>query len=99
VIPGGGTLSGVSPHWIGDLTPADFRPDVPCSTQRVPGLAVVGSTAPDLGAGRRAASTAPAVGAGRRAAPTAPAVSAKALRAALARAEGRGWHLARGGPR
>jgi phospholipid/cholesterol/gamma-HCH transport system substrate-binding protein len=80
LIPGGGTLSGVSPHWIGDLTPSDFRPDVRCSTQRVPSLAVVGSTAPDLGAARRSARPAPPVSAAERS-------------AALARAEGRGWHL------
>lgn len=69
-IPGGGTLSGVSPHWIGDLTAADFRPDVPCATQRVPSLAVIGSTAPDLQPSRRAA------------AKPAP-FSARALRAAI----------------
>jgi hypothetical protein len=29
----------VRPHWFGDLQPKDFRPDVPCTSQRVPSLA------------------------------------------------------------
>jgi len=37
--PGGGSLLGARPHWIGDLTSAQFHPEVPCTTQRVPSLA------------------------------------------------------------
>ena len=38
--PAGNTsLLGARPAWVGDLTPADFRPDVKCATQRVPSLA------------------------------------------------------------
>jgi phospholipid/cholesterol/gamma-HCH transport system substrate-binding protein len=36
--PGGGSLLGARPAWVGDLTSPDFRPDVPCTTQRVPSL-------------------------------------------------------------
>ena len=38
-LPGGGSLEGESPQWVGTLKPSDFRPDVPCSTQPVPSLA------------------------------------------------------------
>jgi phospholipid/cholesterol/gamma-HCH transport system substrate-binding protein len=38
IAPGAGTISGAAPQWIGTLTPADFRPDVSCSTQKVPSL-------------------------------------------------------------
>jgi phospholipid/cholesterol/gamma-HCH transport system substrate-binding protein len=37
--PGNGSLLGARPHWVGDLQPSDFRPDVNCSTQPVPSLA------------------------------------------------------------
>jgi hypothetical protein len=37
--PGNNSLQGARPAWVGDLTPADFRPDVPCTTQPVPSLA------------------------------------------------------------
>lgn len=37
--PGGGTLQGARPQWVGDLVPADFRPDQPCASQKVPSLA------------------------------------------------------------
>ncbi len=37
--PGGGSLLGARPEWIGSLTSPDFRPDVPCSTQALPSLA------------------------------------------------------------
>jgi virulence factor Mce-like protein len=37
--PGGGSVQGARPTWIGALTPSDFRPDVKCSTQKVPSLA------------------------------------------------------------
>jgi virulence factor Mce-like protein len=41
--PGGSSLSGVSPAWIGDLKPSAFRPDQPCTKQKLPSLA--GATA------------------------------------------------------
>jgi virulence factor Mce-like protein len=34
-IPG---IEGSSPHWVGDLTPSDFRPDASCSSQPVVNL-------------------------------------------------------------
>jgi virulence factor Mce-like protein len=37
--PGGSALQGARPQWVGDLTPPDFRPDVPCTSQKVPSLA------------------------------------------------------------
>lgn len=37
--PGAKSLQGARPQWVGDLTPADFRPDVPCTSQPVPSLA------------------------------------------------------------
>jgi phospholipid/cholesterol/gamma-HCH transport system substrate-binding protein len=36
--PGGQPVTGAAPKWIGTLTPSDFRPDVACSTQKVPAL-------------------------------------------------------------
>lgn len=36
--PGSPGIQGARPQWVGDLTPADFRPDVPCSSQPVPSL-------------------------------------------------------------
>ncbi|MDQ6834838.1 MAG: MlaD family protein [Actinomycetota bacterium] len=36
--PGGGSLLGARPAWVGDMTSADFRPEVPCATQAVPSL-------------------------------------------------------------
>jgi hypothetical protein len=71
-LPGGGSLEGASPHWVGALKPSDFRPDVPCTTQPVPSLAAP-STAADL---RTVHS------------PAAPAMSATRLRTLLARASG-----------
>jgi phospholipid/cholesterol/gamma-HCH transport system substrate-binding protein len=79
LLPGGGTLSGISPHWIGDLTAADFHPEAPCAAQRLPSLGVVGSTAPDLVAARRGASGG-GVGAGY---PSTRNRLRRALRAAL----------------
>jgi phospholipid/cholesterol/gamma-HCH transport system substrate-binding protein len=38
-LPGGGSLEGESPQWVGTLKPSDFRPDAKCSTQPVPSLA------------------------------------------------------------
>lgn len=38
VTPGSPGIEGARPRWVGDLTPADFRPDVPCSSQPVPSL-------------------------------------------------------------
>jgi hypothetical protein len=40
-LPGGGSLEGASPHWVGTLKPSDFRPDANCSKQAVPSLAVI----------------------------------------------------------
>jgi virulence factor Mce-like protein len=44
--PGGGSLQGASPSWVGTLSPSVFRPDVPCASQPVPSLAVP-AAAPD----------------------------------------------------
>lgn len=47
---GSSGVDGARPQWVGDLTPDDFRPDVPCTSQPVPSLAA--TTAPtDLGSG------------------------------------------------
>lgn len=46
--PGGGSLLGARPSWVGDLKPSYFRPDVRCSTQPVPSLASP-TAAADLG--------------------------------------------------
>jgi phospholipid/cholesterol/gamma-HCH transport system substrate-binding protein len=37
--PGGGAVLGSHPVWAGDVTSADFRPDVPCAGQPLPNLA------------------------------------------------------------
>jgi virulence factor Mce-like protein len=37
--PGGTALQGARPQWVGDLTPADFRPDASCTNQKLPSLA------------------------------------------------------------
>jgi phospholipid/cholesterol/gamma-HCH transport system substrate-binding protein len=76
--PGGGTITGAAPQWIGQLTPADFRPDVSCTSQAVPALTptATGNTpakADDL----------------RSTTSTAPSTTSTALAADLARAEGR----------
>lgn len=68
--PGGGSLLGARPSWVGALTPSDFRPDVPCATQKLPSLA-----APTAAADLRAT----------RSAPTQP-ITERQLRAAVARA-------------
>jgi virulence factor Mce-like protein len=36
--PGGGSIAGARPHWFGDLQSNDFRPDVPCASQKLPSL-------------------------------------------------------------
>jgi virulence factor Mce-like protein len=36
--PHGQPFNGARPHWVGDLTPSDFRPDVSCTSQPVPSL-------------------------------------------------------------
>ncbi len=38
VSPGSPGIEGARPKWVGDLTPAAFRPDVACSSQPVPSL-------------------------------------------------------------
>jgi phospholipid/cholesterol/gamma-HCH transport system substrate-binding protein len=45
--PGGTGLQGARPQWVGTLTPAAFRPDVPCTSQKLPSLASA-TAAPDL---------------------------------------------------
>jgi hypothetical protein len=67
--PGGSALVGASPHWVGDLTSSDFRPDVPCTSQALPSLST-SAGAPDL---RRTSS------------PAAPALTRSQFRAAVAR--------------
>lgn len=48
--PGGSSLQGARPQWVGDMRSADFRPDVACATQPLPSLG--STTAPsDLKAG------------------------------------------------
>ncbi len=66
--PGGSALAGARPQWVGDLTSADFRPDVPCTSQALPSLSAT-AAAPDL----RRAST-----------PPAPRLTMTQMRAALA---------------
>jgi len=39
-VPG---IQGSSPHWVGDLTPSDFRPDASCSSQPVVNLSASSS--------------------------------------------------------
>jgi virulence factor Mce-like protein len=36
--PGNSSLLGARPAWVGDLKASDFRPDMPCSSQKVPSL-------------------------------------------------------------
>jgi phospholipid/cholesterol/gamma-HCH transport system substrate-binding protein len=43
--PGGSSLLGARPAWVGDMTSQDFRPDVQCETQRLPSLASPAATA------------------------------------------------------
>ncbi len=45
--PGTAGIEGARPQWVGDLTPADFRPDVSCSSQPIPSLSATTAT-PDL---------------------------------------------------
>ncbi len=52
--PGGAPLSGARPTWVGPPTPADFRPDVPCTSQTLPSLASP-AAAPDLSSRQAAA--------------------------------------------
>jgi virulence factor Mce-like protein len=37
--PGGGSLLGARPAWVGDLSSSAFHPEVPCTSQAVPSLA------------------------------------------------------------
>ena len=37
--PGGSSLQGARPQWVGDLTPGDFHPEAQCSSQPLPNLA------------------------------------------------------------
>lgn len=45
--PGGSSLQGARPQWVGDLTPDDFHPEAPCASQPLPNLAS-DTAAPDL---------------------------------------------------
>jgi phospholipid/cholesterol/gamma-HCH transport system substrate-binding protein len=45
VTPGSSGIEGARPRWVGDLTSADFRPDVPCSSQPLPTLAAATASA------------------------------------------------------
>ena len=45
--PGGSSLQGARPQWVGDLVPSDFRPDEACASQKVPSLASP-TAAPDF---------------------------------------------------
>jgi hypothetical protein len=63
--PGGSSLEGARPQWIGDLMPADFRPDAPCATQKIPTLASA-TAAPDLRPTGAGAVPAPATKRSRR---------------------------------
>ncbi len=47
ISPGGAPLRGARPAWVGAPTPAFFRPDVPCTSQTLPGLAA-DAASPDL---------------------------------------------------
>lgn len=67
--PGGSSLSGASPAWVGDLKPSDFRPDQPCTKQKLPTLA-----SPRVSADLRAART-----------PAAKPMTVRQVRAAMAR--------------
>jgi phospholipid/cholesterol/gamma-HCH transport system substrate-binding protein len=53
--PGGGSLLGARPAWVGDLSSSAFHPEVPCSSQPVPSLA-----APAAAADLRTTQTPPA---------------------------------------
>jgi virulence factor Mce-like protein len=37
--PGGSSLLGARPAWVGDMTSADFHPEAPCASQPLPSLA------------------------------------------------------------
>jgi virulence factor Mce-like protein len=53
--PGGTSLQGARPQWVGELTPDDFHPEASCAAQPLPNLAS-GTGSPDLspsGAGAR----------------------------------------------
>jgi hypothetical protein len=43
--PGGTSLLGARPSWVGDLSSNDFRPDAPCGTQRIPKLSAPAAAA------------------------------------------------------
>jgi virulence factor Mce-like protein len=76
-VPGGGTVQGARPAWVGTLKPSVFRPDVPCSSDAVPSLAAP-AAASDLAA---AHTSAPA--------PLTSSTGLKALIAAARRTVGR----------
>jgi ABC-type transporter Mla subunit MlaD len=45
--PGGSSLQGSRPQWVGDLTPDEFHPEAACAAQPLPSLAS-GTGSPDL---------------------------------------------------
>jgi virulence factor Mce-like protein len=45
--PGGQALEGSRPSWVGPLSSSDFRPDVPCTSQKLPSLTSA-TVSPDL---------------------------------------------------
>jgi virulence factor Mce-like protein len=53
--PGGSSLLGARPSWVGELKPSYFRPDMPCAKQRVPSLGAPAAAA-DLRSARSARS-------------------------------------------
>jgi virulence factor Mce-like protein len=79
--PGGSSLVGSRPQWVGDLTSSDFRPDVPCASQAVPTLSAPAAS-PDL---RRSTS------------PPAPRMTRAQLQAAIARHRAGGRTSVEGG--
>jgi hypothetical protein len=56
--PGHRTIEGVRPHWIGDLQPEDFRPDLSCTSQKLPSLASA-TAAPDFTSARSGRQSSP----------------------------------------
>jgi phospholipid/cholesterol/gamma-HCH transport system substrate-binding protein len=77
-VPGGGTVTGAAPQWVGTLTPADFRPDVSCTSQPLPKLTPTAT-----------GSTVPAIVSQHSTGASVPNTSPSAIVADLARAEGR----------
>ena len=58
--PGGGSVQGARPHWVGDLQPKDFRPDASCASQKVPSLSSP-TAGPDFASDRPAPTRSPSL--------------------------------------